>query len=268
MTELQTKLLDMFKWFHNLCESEKLTYYAAGGSVLGAVRHGGFIPWDDDIDVIMPRPDYNRFIAAAQHESNQGRYSVEYPGSKRDYFYPYAKIYDTQTLLIENTRYKTPRGIYIDVFPLDGIGNTYEEAVHNFKKTERKRNLLLAGTCAFDKTKSAFRNISIIAGRCMFWVDNSKLAQSINDKCQKLAYPDCSYVANVMGAWHLKEIMQKEWLGSPVVYKFEDSEIFCPENCDAYLKRLYGDYMELPPIEKRVSHHKYLKIDLNRSYLK
>ena len=124
MNEMQSKLLDMMKWFHGYCEENGLRYYALGGTALGAVRHGGFIPWDDDLDVGMPRADYDRMISLCKNGTGNTRYRIEAPGQNRDFIYPFCKAYDTETTLVENARIKAKRGVYIDIFPLDGIGNT------------------------------------------------------------------------------------------------------------------------------------------------
>ena len=122
MTETQRKLLTALQWFHHFCSEHNLRYYAVGGTCLGAVRHKGFIPWDDDIDVGMPRKDYKKFLELTSAIQDNELYKVEYLPSKHGFTYPYCKLYDIGTTLIENSRYKIKRGIYIDVFPLDGIG--------------------------------------------------------------------------------------------------------------------------------------------------
>ena len=126
--EMQTKLINMLKWYHEFCVTHKLRYYIVGGTMLGAVRHEGFIPWDDDIDVGMPREDYNRFLEICKGiQAHQ--YIVEAPTEENPEFkYLYAKIYDTTTTLVENVRNPINRGVFIDVFPLDGIGATEEDA--------------------------------------------------------------------------------------------------------------------------------------------
>lgn len=121
MTEIQLKLLDMLKWFHEFCIENKLRYYALGGTMLGAIRHKGFIPWDDDIDVGMPREDYDKMIELVIDKQDE-KYRLEKPLQNKDFVYQYCKLYDTSTTLVENTRYKTKRGVYLDIFPLDGIG--------------------------------------------------------------------------------------------------------------------------------------------------
>lgn len=112
MTEIQEKILDIMKWFHEFCQENEIRYYVVGGTMLGTVRHKGFIPWDDDIDVGIPRADYEKLLANKDSLfKNENRYCLEsFRDGKPDYEYPYAKIYDTQTTLVENCRQKTKRG--------------------------------------------------------------------------------------------------------------------------------------------------------------
>ena len=91
MNEMQSKLLDMMKWFHGYCEENGLRYYALGGTALGAVRHGGFIPWDDDLDVGMPRADYDRMISLCENGTGNTRYRIEAPGQIRVFIYQFCK---------------------------------------------------------------------------------------------------------------------------------------------------------------------------------
>ena len=269
MTELQEHLLVIMKWFHEFCEKENLTYFAIGGTALGAVRHNGFIPWDDDLDVGMPRKDYERLKEISDKINKNSDYVLEFPNKKKDFVYPYCKIYDTKTTLVENTRYKTKRGIYIDVFPIDGVGNTLEESVETFKKVDKKVNLLCTRICALRKDRKLYKNIAIVLSRCIpdFLFGSLKLIKDIDNMCKQKDFYECEYVANFCGNWHEKEIIKQEWVKNPVVCKFEDAEIYIPGDSDAYLTKVYGDYMKLPPEEKRVSHHDFLFLDLDKSYL-
>ena len=141
--DVQKKLLEMMKWFHSYCEKNEIKYYMIGGTMLGAVRHQGFIPWDDDVDIGVPRNDYNKLLTISKGlKPENSRYIIEsYQDMNDDYEYPFAKVYDTSTTLIENKRKQTKRGIYIDVFPLDGIeGSTKEEAIHNYSHLMKKLN--------------------------------------------------------------------------------------------------------------------------------
>lgn len=269
MNELQTKMLDMMQWYHNFCQSNNLRYFVVGGTALGAVRHKGFIPWDDDIDVGMPRADYEKFKKLAESVDADSRYRIEFPSAKKDFVYPYGKVYDTETTLIENTRYKTKRGLFIDVFPLDGLGNDRETAVANFEAIDGKYNLLATVVCALRKERGWYKNLAIICARCVppFILNSRKLISKIDKLSKRLSYDECEYVANTVGNWHKKEIMRREWLGEPTLYDFESIKVYGPENYNEYLTQLYGDYMKLPPEEKRVSHHDYLYLNIEKSYL-
>lgn len=117
LSALQSRLLLILKWYHEFCTQNNLRYYLLGGTMLGAARHSGFIPWDDDIDVGMPRRDYEQFLKLTQNK-RFGNFTIEDMHTKnKDYCYGYAKIYDVNSTLVENTRYKIKRGIYIDLFP-------------------------------------------------------------------------------------------------------------------------------------------------------
>ena len=269
MNEIQAKLLDMMKWFHAYCEENGLRYYALGGTALGAVRHGGFIPWDDDLDVGMPRADYDRINALCENGTGNAHYRIEAPGQNRDFIYPFCKAYDTETTLVENARIKVKRGVYIDIFPLDGIGNTKEESEKNYRRINRDISLLNTKICALRRGGRPFRNFFIIVGRMIpdFLVSRDGLIEKINRKGAARPYDEYAYVANLFGEWKANEISERACFGTPTLCKFEDTEIYIPEMSDAYLTTLYGDWRKLPPEDKRVSHHDYLMLDLNRSYL-
>jgi len=265
-TELKKKLVEMMAWFHSFCVGNNLTYYAAGGTMLGAVRHRGFIPWDDDIDVVMPRKDYEK-LAVLLNEKKLERYVLETPNtSEQDYFYPFMKLYDTTTTLIENTKYKPKRGIYLDVFPLDGIGMTEEESKRNFVRIERLYNLLLLKVTGIRKGRNPVKNLGVLLFRIIPIPPKTVLRKLVKE-CQRYDWDKCTWGGNTVGAWRFREIMPTKIMGKPKLYKFEDIEIFGVEDADAYLTSLYGNWRELPPIEKRVSHHDYIECDLTKSYL-
>ncbi len=267
MTELQIKLTEMLRSFHELCEREGMRYYLLGGTALGAARHGGFIPWDDDIDVGMPRRDYEK-LREMSAELKIGSFCFEFP-EKKDFVYPFAKMYDRTTTLIENTRYKTKRGIYIDIFPLDGAGETREEAVSRFREIDKKTNLLSAMTCAWREGRALYKNLATVAMKLVpeFILSSKKLKKELDGMASALDYDSSVYVANYFGNWHEKEISERAWFGTPTPYKFEDITVYGPENFDAYLTSLYGDWRTPPPKEKQVTHHDYILVDLNAPYI-
>ncbi len=268
MNAMQTKLMDMLKWFHGFCEENNLRYYAVGGTMLGAMRHKGFIPWDDDIDVGMPRSDYNRLIQLLGDQP-QGNYILEAPEMcGKCFYYPYSKIYDITTTLIENTKYKIERGIYIDVFPLDGIGNSLEEAAENYKKIEKLHRLLITRVATVRKGRGLYKNAAVLLMRAIpnFIFNPDKLLKDLNTACAAIDFDGVEYVANLVGTWWGKEIVPRAFFGKPIKLAFENAEICGVEKPDEYLTALYGNWRKLPPAEKRVSHHANILLDLERPY--
>lgn len=270
LSELQTKLLDMLTWFDNFCRENDLIYYAIGGTLLGAVRHNGFIPWDDDIDIGMPREDYERF-QKLMGTNPSDEYCLETPHSKDEKFcYPYCKLYDMRTTLVENVKSKLRRGIYIDVFPIDGLGNDYETGVKWYKHIKRSNDLYLAKVCGFRKGRSLIKNMATVAMGFVpqFVYSGEKQRVKLDKMCQKYRFSESVYAGNLLGNWGIREIVKKEYFGNPIRIRFENIEVLCVEDYDSYLTAIYGDWKKLPSKEKQVSHHDYIFSDLNQSYIK
>lgn len=269
MTEIQIRLVKILKWFNEFCISHHLKYYILGGTMLGAVRHGGFIPWDDDIDVGLPRKDYEEFLTLTKGAQFGDFVTEGIDTPNKDFFYGYAKIYDTKSTLVENNRYKIKRGIYVDVFPIDGVANSSEEINSYISPIFSKHNLLLARSCGIRKGRKWYKNASVRLARLIpnFIIDNKKLMLSVDNMCKQRDYDDYSIVGNLYGAWGRKEIMEKNIFGNPTLYNFEDIRVYGVEDYDRYLTSLYGDWRKLPPKEKQVTHHDFLECDLRKSYL-
>ena len=235
MTKTQEKLFEMLKWFHNYCKENDINYYLIGGTLLGAVRHKGYIPWDDDLDVALYRDDYNKLINCMGNQVYNDSYKLEAPLSKKDYVYPFCKIYDIKTTLVENTRFKTKRGIYIDIFPLDGIGNTEEAALKNYKTIGFYNNLLNTRICAIANHRSFLKNSAIFISRIIpdFIIDWKKIVSKVNKISANRKVDDNDYIVNSFGNWKEKEIFRKEWFGTPQKYSFEGFIVLGPQNADS-----------------------------------
>ena len=270
MTELQERLLRMLKWYHEFCVANDLKYYAIGGTALGAVRHGGFIPWDDDIDVGMPRPDYERFKELANEKINgKTSFFAEFPSDKKDFVYPYGKLYDTRTTLIENTRYKTKRGVFIDVFPLDGGGQSKKEAVNSFHRIQKLKNVAALKTCSPRRGRLWIKNAAIVAFRIVpdALVNHTHLYKKMETLCKNNDFDRSQFVANYYGDFQESEIHGRNVFGTPTLHKFENIEIYIPEKGEEYLREEYGDWQKLPEAKKRVTRHDYIYLNYFESYL-
>ena len=270
MNKQQEMLTEMLSWFHDTCEKYNLRYYIIAGTMLGAVRHGGFIPWDDDIDVGMPRSDYEKLKEISKSLNDGNRYVFEYPG-KENPKYPYliAKIYDTQTTLIEKQRKPIKRGIYIDIFPLDGIGNDIEEAKKNYKPFYKAFTLYLTITAPFLKRRTFAKNAAVFVGRIIspLFVRRIKLETKIERLCKRYDFDNSKLVSNLLGGSAMKGIVPREYFGTPTLVKFEGLDVYGLEDPHSYLSSMYGGYMKLPPVEKQVSLHDSIECDLEKPYL-
>lgn len=269
MNELQEHLLDMMKWLHTFCVENDIKYFANGGTALGAVRHNGFIPWDDDIDIMLPREDYEKLISLLSGKIVQ-KYTVETPYSPaKDYLYTYSKLYDTTTTLLEDVSVGLCRGIYIDIFPLDGMGDSMEEVKCNFKKVDRLNMFINSRTCNWRKGRKLYKNLAIVFAKLIpdFLVDNKKLVQKFDKIAKEIPYSSSKYVVNCSGDFRFKGIIDKSILGEPVEHVFEDTKIFVPQNAVGYLEKVFGDWKRLPDEDKRCTTHANLFIDYNKSYL-
>lgn len=264
LDELKKIEFDMFLEFKNICEKYKFQYFLIGVTCLGAVRHLGFIPWDDDIDVGMPRVDYEKFLKVAQDELPE---HIFVQTGKTDINYPmnYAKLRNSNTTFIESSakNFKINHGVYIDVFPLDGY------------KYSKMHSLLIKGYSLriaqefysnVNSKTSIIQTIKNSIIRLLFCRDYRKARDRKDSLMKKYNFEDMDMVFNYCGAYGEKEIMPKEYFGIGSKGVFEGVEVVLPEKYDMYLKKQYDDYMKLPPIEKRIGHHFCEVIDLHKSY--
>lgn len=269
--EIHTKMLSMMKWFHIFCMENSVSYYMIGGTMLGAMRHQGFIPWDDDVDIGVPREDFERLLSASKKQKDNTHYAIEsYLDGKTDFEYPFAKVYDTTTTLIENKRRQPKRGLYIDVFPLDGIsGSTKEEAITNFEPLKRELNVLAAVSSEVREGRAWWKNciVRLFGLLPSSMLSFPKLANRIENLCKENSFYNSTYVGNLVGMWREKEIMPRDFFGKPTLYQFESCSFYGVEKPDEYLSNVYGEWRKLPPVEKRKSDHSYLLLDLDHSYL-
>ena len=261
LPELQAKQLGLFKQFDEFARQNGITYYALGGTLLGAIRHKGFIPWDDDIDLGLPRPDYERFLAMV--ERGEVPFRVRSFQTNDDFFERFSQMVD-DSIQVTRTDRTVPEvtGAWVDFFPLDGIPGPYplrwawSRLVTLFIGVHRLSVIDING---FGKAKvgksrlfTTIANINeaIHIGKL---INKRKALIRLDKVARVFPYEKSKWVNHSMSS-RMPYIFPKEWYEPGVWYDFEDTKVFGPRNYDAILTQLYGDYMELPPESERGRH--------------
>lgn len=242
--------------YSHYCDENGFEYYLCGGTLLGAIRHKGFIPWDDDIDVLMPREDYERFLKLSEEKKIADHLKVV-SNQQGTLEYPFAKVTDTRTTI----EYKTVcneqnSSLWIDVFPMDGLPNsnicTY--FIYLYVNFLRAIIAIAKSRKGTGKTKYA-RVIKGILRPLLNRVDVGYISNKIDKFARRIKFCKSSNVAGIVWGYGPQERMpKKEWL-ERVKVEFEGHEFWAPGCWDLYLRNLYGDYMKLPPEEKRITHN-------------
>lgn len=246
----------------DVCEAHGLRYSLTGGTLIGAVRHGGFIPWDDDIDIMMPRPDYDRFIEIV----SGGDYGFDLFCDRTcggDYNYPFAKACCRNTVVIERGTQpmKRPLGVYVDIFPVDGMGSHGAAAklrtmvftfLHGLKIT--------SNWTEFRPSKLRSRFYEPLRYGCYLLsrlIGRRRIDRMLDRFVRGKDYGKSRYAGRLVGDFGSREIMPRELFESTISLSFEGRQFAAVENYHLFLSRLYGDYMQLPPPEKQKSHHEF-----------
>lgn len=252
MDEIKKMELDILSDVHDYCVANGIHYILFAGSLLGAVRHKGIIPWDDDIDIAMPRPDYERFVATYQDD----RYIVKTIDNSDDFVFTFSKVIDNSTVLIENKTEQSKIGINIDIFPLDGLPGDEDEAENAAEKSLRYKKLISIKQMKYRKGRRFFKNAVLFFGKlALLPFSYRHLNEMAIKNAKRYPYDGAKYVANLAWGIGKKGVVKKEWVLNRHIAPFENIECFIPDRYDEFLTKLYGDYMTPPPVEQRGSHH-------------
>lgn len=266
--EWNATILDILKAFMKICKDNELTYYCCAGTAIGAVRHHGIIPWDDDIDVIMPRPDYDRLLEIAK-TANFGKYEIITPYDDETYPLYFSKLSNRNTTLIEDRQIPCVIGLYVDIFPLDATDDDVAKAKRLKDRYTKIINRLNAVSThntfgeylSLLKKKEKWGRFAI---KTLAFFCRSALRRHLIRQMDRLShlydYDKAKNVQVYTGSYGHREVFPKSWLGKGKEFPFEDTTVMLPECYDEYLRHFFNDYMQFPPAEQRIEKH-------NRAYL-
>ena len=273
MNPLQQKQLDILKAFIRVCDKHNLTYFLVYGTALGAIRHKGFIPWDDDIDVGMPRADYEKYIQL-QSEYEGTPYFIQTFISDPCYIYNYAKLRDSSTTFLENAfkNHRINQGVFIDVFPVDGMSREEGDREKIGKKNKFIwRQVYFSYLPALRRKvhkRTWFKDIllNIVAG--LFYVFD--IAHYRNKRVERFVrqvpFEEAKMAGIMFGfTWRIN-CMPADIFRETIKVPFEDIEVKVVKDYDRYLTLLYKDYMKFPPKEQQVGHHYNSGVSLEQGY--
>ncbi|WP_288868594.1 phosphorylcholine transferase LicD [uncultured Parvimonas sp.] len=261
---LKKKELEILKEFISCCEQMNLTYYICYGTLIGAIRHGGFIPWDDDIDVCMPRHDYDKFISEGSKFLPEN-YFIQTMDTDPKYALNFAKLRDSDTTLFEKhvVDVDINHGVFIDIFPFDG----YVKGQNKVLDLRVKENPVFE-----ESDTNIISNTLNGLGKKLTYKLGETIPNKLKTDLSKLSVPkdnpsfeESEYVACLVDSFSIIPF-KKEFLGKGTKVDFEGIKVNAPENYDEYLKILYGDYMKLPPEDQRENHHNFHIADVNKSF--
>ena len=267
---LQEKMLNLLKVLIKMCEENNLTYFACGGTCLGAVRHDGFIPWDDDLDVFMPRPDYEKLWELCGGLDETGNYMLCRTTREKNYHHRVMQLVDLNTTFINerSVNEDIEHGVYIDIIPMDARASTFlgkiEQAVDCILYSVYNIQVLPefnGGKAERLATALLLKLVQNPDKRYRIWSSAEKRMTKYDGNKAEEAIELTTAVSN------LRKYRPKSWFESVVKHKFEDTEINLPVEYKKYLKQGFGNYMELPPVESRHPRHNTVFVDLDHSYI-
>lgn len=250
--EIQLGILDSISTY---CASYGLRYSLGGGTLLGAVRHQGYIPWDDDIDIIMPRPDYEIFIKNFSVVSDN--YILQDSHTDPCHYLLFSKVYDDRTILLSSN---SVGGVYVDIFPIDGLPSD-----DNLLMEYQNQVLKLSDGLWYSAKHSSLSNESYYTSRIkpfikrLIYPSRKKILKKLEILFNQYPFDTSNYAgAFVGGQYGMREYMPQSVFSKYIDILFEGKMYKCIAAYDIYLSNLYGDYMKLPPVEERVSNHRQI----------
>jgi len=244
LRQIQMGILDEV---HRFCEAQGLRYFLSSGTLIGAVRHQGYIPWDDDIDIYMPRADYERFLQTYTDVS--GRYRAIDPQREAHYYYTFAKVVDTRTRMVEKEAEGYEIGVYMDIFPVDYVTDDLKERERIFKQ---KKLLYKIRRCKISNGNPLQSRLAYLVYK--HWPLSVRQIEQRIRKLILLAEPTRTVCNMTEAGPTIKGCFPAEDIATAVDIAFEGRTYKTMVGYKDYLERTYGDYMTLPPVDQRVTH--------------
>lgn len=249
--ELRSIQMQMMDSIDNFCAKRGLRYFLMYGSLIGAVRHQGYIPWDDDIDIIMPRPDYDVFV----NEYYDENYSVVNREKDKKWKLLYSKVCDDRTVMLEDNGLRC--GVYVDVFPLDGLSSDEKKAYAHFRYVMQLKLLLRLHLFAprMRLGKDTFM-AALVAKLIHSFVPYGILYKRFYKAIRKFDFENSCYIGDLC-AGAMNQVFEAKEYSEYMKGCFEGHQYRLPVGYDSILRKIYGDYMILPPKSDRVSNHTF-----------
>ena len=255
LEELKLIQLDVLQTIHQFCVENDIKYSLGCGSMLGMIRHKGYIPWDDDIDIYLLRKDYNKLVSSFPNKY-KGIYDIDSLERNPYCERPYAKAYDVRTIAEEEAEFIFKIGVNIDVYPIDKVPENYNEWKHYNTLRRFIQRLYELKLIKINNKRSIYKTIVIVLGKIiLFPFKTRSLASYISKFAQKHNDSDSSKVFECVQGMLQKRPFDCCLFERLELMPFEDRMFYGFEDYDKYLSNAYGDYMQLPPEEKRISHH-------------
>lgn len=268
MKSMQSKMLEMLLYFKDFCDAHGLMFYLCGGAAIGAVREHGFIPWDDDIDCFMPRADYEKFPLLWEKYGDKEKYTFCRTDKTTNYHHSCSSLRDPNTTFIcsYNVDQELCHGIALEFGPIDGCPNSklkrYIQLFHAFTyalfNTQRLPNN--KGKALRVATAIIYKLIPSKTIRYLLWKNAEK-------QMSKYSWNDCDNVTELIGSIQgMLFIHPKEWFESQAWLDFEGYQVPLMAGYHEYLSRVFGDYMQRPPVDEQKPKHELEFVDMNHPY--